>query len=90
MNGIEKEIDNLGRIVLPHPIRKKLGLKHHDKVLLYSDSNTIVIKKAQIVCTLCQKAGKIHSELKICSNCIDRIKSYKEPSAPSQSKTPTE
>ena len=52
MIGIEKEIDDLGRIVIPKAYRDCLGLEQGDKVtLLLSDLN-IVISASKSFCAL--------------------------------------
>ena len=51
MNGIEKRIDNLGRIVLPMSFRKKLGLKKQDIVVVSLKESTISIVPFLIIPT---------------------------------------
>lgn len=46
LTSIIKRIDNLGRIVLPKDVRKKLKLKENDEVeIITSDDGTIILKK---------------------------------------------
>lgn len=41
-----KRIDNLGRIVLPKDVRKKLKLKENDEIeIIIEENNTIILKK---------------------------------------------
>ena len=44
--GIIKKIDNLGRIVLPKEIRRKLKIRENDELEIFLDSEeTILLKK---------------------------------------------
>ena len=44
--GIERNIDELGRIVIPIDIREKLDIKAKDKVEFKIDNEKIIIVKA--------------------------------------------
>lgn len=44
-NGFVKRIDNLGRIVLPKEIRKKLSLHENDEIEMLIDGDKIILKK---------------------------------------------
>ena len=77
MNEIEKEIDMLGRVVIPIKFRKKLGINNNSKVLISMDSDTILIAPANKSCALCGKAVKEHRELRLCDKCISLAKSIK-------------
>ena len=44
--SIVKRIDNLGRIVLPKEIRRKLKLRENDEVeIILNDESSVIIKK---------------------------------------------
>ena len=53
MGGIEKEIDNLGRVVIPITFRKKLGIKNKDKVLVSLENDAVIITATENRCALC-------------------------------------
>lgn len=42
MNGIEKEVDNLGRVVIPMEFRKRLGIVSNSKVMVSLEGDIIV------------------------------------------------
>ena len=73
---ITKNIDDLGRIVLPKDIRKKLGMEIRSSVDVRVEDEKIIITKVQDSCIFC------HSKLnltdfkgkKICQNCLSEIK----------------
>ena len=43
--GIVREMEPLGRIVIPSEIRKKLKIKKGDSLEIYTNGSTIVLKK---------------------------------------------
>ena len=75
MKGIEKEIDELGRVVLPKPFRQKLGIKKHSRVCLVLDEETIILSLADNKCLLCGSTEQINHEFRVCNQCIKNIKS---------------
>ena len=44
-SGITRRIDELGRIVVPKEIRYNLGIRDGEPLEIYTDDNTIIIKK---------------------------------------------
>lgn len=44
-SGITRRIDELGRIVVPKEIRYNLGIRDGEPLEIYTENNTIVIKK---------------------------------------------
>ena len=53
MSGIERSVDDLGRIVLPIKYRKRLGICSNDKVIVDVDRGVITISPMKGVCALC-------------------------------------
>jgi len=76
MNVIERRIDKLGRIVLPMDFRKALGLEGEAEVLLGINGNTITVRAVDTTCKLCGSSKEVSAHLKICSDCITRIKNH--------------
>ncbi len=75
--GMVREIDRLGRIVLPIEIRKKFDIKEKDPMEIYTDDNGyIVIKKYEPACFFCKTAGELveYYEKKICRDCLNKLK----------------
>ena len=75
-NGIEKEVDALGRVVLPKNFRTRLGLDTNSKVVISMDGDSLHIIPNQSRCAICKKHAEINPELKICSSCIERVRRY--------------
>ena len=75
--GIVRNIDELGRIVVPKEIRKKLGIANTDPVEIYVDGNRIILEKYNPVCHFCSSTeelidfkGKV-----VCKGCIEELTS---------------
>ncbi|MBQ8322049.1 MAG: AbrB/MazE/SpoVT family DNA-binding domain-containing protein [Clostridia bacterium] len=74
--GIIRNIDELGRIVVPKEIRKKMGIDKNDPVEIYVDGDKIILTKYHPACYFCGSTELI-SDFKgkiICRDCIDTIK----------------
>lgn len=74
--GIIRRVDELGRVVIPKEIRKKLDICEKDPIEIYIDGHSIVLKKVETNCIFCG-ADKDLSEFKdkpICSKCLEEMK----------------
>ena len=75
--GITRKIDELGRIVLPIELRRALDLGERDAVEIFTEADTIVLKKHQESCIFCG-AGKDIVSYKgknLCPQCLNDLKS---------------
>ena len=73
--GIVRNIDELGRVVVPKEIRKKLGIANNDPVEIYTECDRIILTKYLPVCHFCGSTEGI-SEFKgknICAACVDEL-----------------
>ncbi|MBQ8321170.1 MAG: AbrB/MazE/SpoVT family DNA-binding domain-containing protein [Clostridia bacterium] len=75
-NGIEREVDKLGRVVLPINFRKRLGIERNSRVLISMDEETVLIKAYESLCAMCKKPGELNSDLGLCPSCIEKVKNY--------------
>ena len=73
-DGIEKTIDNLGRVVLPIDYRRKFGLDKSPKVKIFLRNDGIYITALNQGCVICGELAAIDNELKVCAECISKIK----------------
>ena len=78
--GIVREIDALGRIVLPKSIRKVYNLTERDGVEIFTDGDMIILKKYTPFCIFCgEQEGLIkYKEKNICKKCSLEISSQGE------------
>ena len=74
MNGIEREVDRLGRIVIPIEYRKQLGLSSGSKVIFFCDENRLVVEVAESTCALCGDHLDEKTEIRLCGACLARIR----------------
>ena len=73
--GIVRNIDELGRIVVPKELRKKLGIANTDPVEIYVEGEKIILTKYHPVCHFCGDSSELveYKEKNICKNCIKAI-----------------
>lgn len=75
--GIIRNIDELGRLVVPKELRNKLGIGKNDPVEIYVEGEKIIIMKYHPVCHFCGGTGQLSDfkTKKICESCIAEIRS---------------
>lgn len=73
--GVNRNIDELGRIVLPKEMRDKLNLKNNKPVTIKLFKDYIQIEKAVTTCSFCGSEEDIqyYKELPICKICLKDI-----------------
>ena len=73
--GIIRKIDDLGRIVLPMELRKKLGIDQHDPIEIYVDGDSIILKKHQTACIFCGEQKNLieYKGKHVCNDCAKHI-----------------
>lgn len=74
--GIIREIDELGRIVIPKELRRSLKLPSGTPLHIKIDGKRIILEKSSGVCALCGAEENIvdFDEYCVCQACIDKIK----------------
>ncbi|MBQ8719949.1 MAG: AbrB/MazE/SpoVT family DNA-binding domain-containing protein [Clostridia bacterium] len=75
MSGVEKEVDKLGRVVIPIPYREKLGIEARTKVNVSLQGDNIIISPTNRHCALCGKKMKNEKRIRLCDSCIFKVKS---------------
>ena len=78
--GIVRNIDRLGRVVLPMELRKLLDLKVQDPVEIFNKGSYVVIRKYRPSSVFCNRDGNIvaFKGLNVCSHCIAELASPEE------------
>ena len=76
--GIVRQMDSLGRIVLPIELRRTLDIAERDYLEIYVEGDKIVLKKNAPSCIFCGKTENIvdFKGKNICPPCIKALKSY--------------
>lgn len=70
--GIVRKVDELGRIVLPIELRRTLGIEEKDRIDIFVDGESIILRKYQPACIFCDNAKDIinYKGKNICPDCI--------------------
>lgn len=74
--GIVRNVDELGRIVIPKEMRKKMDISNNDPVEIFVEGDRIILTKYYSACTFCSSNLGI-SEFKgkrLCADCLREIK----------------
>jgi len=74
--GIVRKVDELGRIVLPIELRRTLDIGEKDSLEIFTDENSIILRKYQPGCAFCDSASDLLtvSGITICLECAKKIK----------------
>lgn len=73
--GIIRQTDELGRIVIPKALRKKLGIIPKDSMEIYTENSCIILKKYESRCIFCNNSNKLteYKEKLICQKCLKEL-----------------
>ena len=74
--GIVRQVDDLGRIVLPKELRTIFNINVRDSIEIFTDTDKIILQKYQPACIFCNNANDIihFNGKRLCSECISKIK----------------
>ena len=75
---ISRQIDELGRFVLPVEIRRSLGINLKDYLDIYAENDCIILKKHQDTCLFCGSAEELvqFAEKNVCRACLAKLKEF--------------
>ena len=70
-----REIDRLGRVVIPMDIRKSLSINAGEVLKISADDEKITLQKAENTCVFCNSADNIteFSGRYVCLSCIKKL-----------------
>lgn len=74
--GIVRNVDELGRIVIPKEMRTKMNISNSDPIEIYVEDDKIILKKFENACSFCGGGLDLATfkGKKICAACIAEIK----------------
>ena len=77
--GIVREIDTLGRIVLPIELRRTFDISPKDPIEVYTEGELIVLKKFQNSCLFCGETEGLvdYKEKYVCPDCLKILNNKK-------------
>ena len=73
--GIIRNLDQLGRFVIPKETRKALDLNEGDPIEMFTDGDKIILKKYAPGCHCCGNMENIkeYKGIKICKKCLNEL-----------------
>jgi len=74
--GIVRQVDDLGRVVIPIDIRRNYDINIGDPLEIYLEGEHIMVIKHVPSCLFCDQSNRkliIHHEKQICVNCIEEM-----------------
>ncbi len=76
--GITRQIDGLGRIVLPKELRKSFEINTNDALEIYTEDDKIILRKLQRTCVFCGSNENTDEFIgkAICDRCMKKLIQY--------------
>ena len=73
--GIVRQVDKLGRIVIPKELRNTLDINIDDPVEIFTDNECIILKKHHPACIFCGETEKLtlYKDKLVCSRCMSDL-----------------
>ncbi len=91
--GIVRELDSLGRIVIPKETRDLLGIRLEDPIEFFVDENTIIVRRYKSNCCLfCMDSHDLvhfRNQL-ICKSCIKEVLKHNREQGPAVQAPPVQ
>ncbi len=74
--GIVRNVDELGRIVIPKEMRLKMNIRSSDPIEIYVEGNRIILTKYEYACMFCGNGIELtdFKGKKVCTACIQELK----------------
>ena len=78
--GIIRQVDEMGRFVLPKELRSQLDINFKDPLVIYTEGDKIILKKYVPCCTFCgsEETNILFNDKLICRSCVEKINRIKE------------
>ena len=75
--GMVRQLDSLGRIVLPIELRRNLDISTRDMLEILVEGNSIILRKYESNCHFCGGSSGLtpYKGKMICRRCLNEIKS---------------
>jgi AbrB family transcriptional regulator, transcriptional pleiotropic regulator of transition state genes len=75
--GISRNIDDLGRIVIPVELRKRLGIEKQDSLQIFVENDQIILRKSAPNCVACGSDAELmkigNKEIYFCQECRNEM-----------------
>ena len=73
--GVVRQLDTLGRIVIPIELRRTMGIATKDSIEIFVEGDQIILKKYQPCCIFCGDGADVtlFRGKKVCKKCIAEL-----------------
>ncbi len=74
--GIIRQLDSLGRIVLPIELRRSLGIGTKDMLEIFVEGNSVILRKYESNCLFCGSSRELsaYKDRMICAKCLKELR----------------
>ena len=74
--GVIRQLDSLGRIVLPIELRRTLDIGPKDMLEIFVEGNSVVLRKYEPNCHFCGSSSGLitYKEKLVCRHCLKELK----------------
>ncbi len=79
--GIIRDVDSMGRVVIPKEIRRQLQIESKvDSLEIFIEGDSIVLRKYKPACFFCDTLDELvsYNGYNVCVNCVEKLKNLKE------------
>ena len=79
--GITRQLDSLGRIVIPKELRRTFQIEEGDYLEFYVEGDRMVLEKSQPPCTFCHSDQDLveYKGKNICRKCLQALQAQAAP-----------
>ncbi len=73
--GMVRQLDEVGRIVLPKELRRTFEIDNKDSLEIYVEGDKIILRKYEPGCLFCGSADDVvtYEDRRICKACIEKM-----------------
>ena len=74
--GVVRQLDNLGRVVLPIELRRTMDISVKDPLEVFVDGDDIILRKDQPGCIFCGATDGllVYRDKSLCPRCVEAIR----------------
>ena len=74
--GVIRQLDSLGRIVLPIELRRTLDIGPKDMLEIFVEGNSVILRKYEPDCLFCNSSRDLvpYRDKMICARCLKEIR----------------
>ena len=73
--GISRPVDALGRLVIPKELRESIHLEDGDRLEIFTDGESIVLRKCELRCLFCKATDNLvaYRNHSVCRSCLSEL-----------------